>query len=317
MTEYVTGYTNRQVSSAGRLSGPAGRAAERTGEPELVSTSISQQDRIEVYRQALKVKRPGSGNPDQEPPDRSGTAIQGFSDKSRAGLRFLAENSAAPLVSQFGLTYHDEWPSDGRTSKAHLNAWLTALRRLVPGVGYLWLLEFQKRKAPHYHVFLTVPPDEETRLKLAAAWCRITSPGDSEALRFHQDQRNWIPWDMTSANYLCKYLDKEAQKDIPDGYANFGRFWGNSQWLKPSPDRTIPLDETEHLAQVDHETGEVYGGTSTVIRWLGRLAEKQTRGYSRFRLRAGSGSYSMRRGAAAFRKIEEYFDTLPTKGSPF
>lgn len=295
---------------------PTGQPAEPDRDP-LVSTSISQQNRIELYRQALKVRRPGTGNCDAVPPDRSGSTLQGFSDKSRSGLRFIAENSTRPLISQFGLTYHGDWPTDGRSCKTHLNAWLTSLRRLIPGVGYLWLLEFQKRKAPHFHVFLTVPPDEQTRLKLAEAWCRLTSPGDPAALRFHQDARNWIAWDMTSAGYLCKYLDKEAQKDIPAGYVNFGRFWGNSRDLKPDPDRSIPLDDVEELSLVDHDTGEIYGGSASVLRWLGRLAEKQTKGYSRFRSRAARGSYSMRRGSTAFMQIEKYFIRLAEKKSPF
>lgn len=293
------------------------RAAERPAPLPLVTTSISQQDRFEIFPTATRVVRPGTGKMNSPPPDRSGTTLEGFSDKSRANLRFFAENSKLPLVSQFGLTYHNEWPTDGRTSKAHLNAWLTAVRRLLPDVGYLWLLEFQKRKAPHYHVFLTVPPDEQIRLKLAEAWCRITSPGDSEALRFHQDRRNWIAWEMQTANYLCKYLDKEAQKDIPDGYSNFGRFWGNSRNIKPVPRRTIPIEDAEHISQLDHETGEIYGGSATIIRWLGRLAERQTKGFSKFRKRAATGSYTMRRGAAAFEQIERYFDALPVKGCPF
>lgn len=271
---------------------------------ELVSSCISQHNRLEVYPVSLRVKRPGSGNPNQQPPEK--TQIFSFSDHSRRRLRFRALNAFPALISQFGLTYHKDWPTDGRTSKAHLNAWLTTLRRLVPGVGYLWLLEFQKRNAPHYHVFLTVPPDEETRLKLAEAWCRITSPDDPQALRFHQDQRNWILWDMGSGSYLCKYLDKEAQKAVPVGYHGFGRFWGNSRGLEAAPVQ-IPLDALDDAAAVDQETGEIYGGSSTVIRWLGRLAEKQTRGYSRFRSRAPHGSYTMLNGAGAYKQIERYF----------
>jgi hypothetical protein len=111
---------------------------------------------------------------------------------------------------------------------------------------------------------------------------------------------------MGTGSYLCKYLDKEAQKAIPEGYHAFGRFWGNSRGLEPDP-VNIPLDDLEHTAQVDQETGEIHGGQSTVIRWLGRLAEKQTRGYSRFRIRAPHGSYTILQGAKAYWQIENYF----------
>lgn len=290
---------------------PASRAASK-GEPRrrveqpLVTTPISQQDRIEIFPVSLRVKRPGCGNPNQEPPDRSGSWIGSFSDNSRRRLRFRAVNAFPALVSQLALTYHNEWPTDGRTSKAHLNAWLTALRRILPGVGYLWLLEFQNRNAPHYHVFLTVPPDEKTWALLAEAWARITG-GTDDQLWWHGPKRgkNWIAWDMGTGSYLCKYLDKEAQKSVPEGYHGFGRFWGNSRGLEPEP-VAVPLDDLD-AAHVDQDTGEIYGGQSTVIRWLGRLAEKQTRGYSRFRSRAPHGSYTILQGASAYRRIESYF----------
>lgn len=276
----------------------------------LVSTSISQQPRLEVYKKPLSVKRPGTGNPDQVPPDRSGSWIGSFSDKSKSRLRFLTQAAFPDLVSQFGLTYHDQWPTDGRTSKAHLNAWLVALRRIVPGVRYLWLLEFQKRNAPHYHVFLTIPPDAKKWNLLAEAWTRITG-GSDDQLWWHGRKRgkNWIAWDMGTGSYLCKYLDKEAQKAIPEGYHSFGRFWGNSRGLKPKID--IPLSDVDRACSViDQDTGEIYGGATTVIRWLGRLAEKQTRGYSRFRTRAQHGSYTMLNGASAYKQIEGYFYNL-------
>jgi hypothetical protein len=303
MTEYVTPTTHIQEpkTTAGARGGRASRSR-----PLLVTTPITQQPSLEVYPVSVRLIRPGTGNYGQIPPDRSQTKIDSFSEKSRRKLRFRAVNSFPALISQFGLTYHNHWPKDGRESKRHLNAWLTALRRLLPGVGYLWILEFQKRNAPHYHVFLTVPPDEETRLKLAEAWCRITSPDDAAALLFHQDQRNWIAWDMGTGSYLCKYLDKEAQKTIPEGYRGFGRFWGNSRGLEASP-VSIPLEDLDRPAQVDQDTGEIYGGQSTVIRWLGRLAEKQTRGYSRFRKRAAVGSYTILQGAAGYKQIERYF----------
>lgn len=281
----------------------------------LVTTPISQQSRIELYPQSLRVKRPFAGEA-PTPPDRTGSQITGFSDKSRRQLRFRALNAFPALVSQLGLTYHDEWPTDGRECKRHLNAFLVSLRRILPDANYLWIMEFQKRNAPHFHVFLSVPPDEETRLKLADAWTRLTSPGDAQALRFHQHSRNWIDWDMGSGAYLCKYLDKEAQKAVPEGYHSFGRFWGNSRGLVPLAVE-IPLDDVdEATTAIDQTTGEITGGASTVIRWLGRLAEKQTRGFSRFRKRAPHGSYTILRGRVAYEQIERYLTAQRRKENP-
>ena len=83
----------------------------------LVTTSISQQDRMEVFPVSLRVRRPGTGR-DVVPPDRSDSSINSFSEASRRRLRFRALNAFPALISQFGLTYHENWPSDGRICKA-------------------------------------------------------------------------------------------------------------------------------------------------------------------------------------------------------
>ena len=275
----------------------------------LVTTSISHRDRLELYPVSLRVKRPNSGKPDTIPPDRSGQALTGFSSKSRSRLRFMAINAFPALISQLGLTYHNEWPTDGRTCKRHLDNFLKTLRRLCPEAKYLWIMEFQKRNAPHFHVFLTIPPNGKLRTDLAEAWTRLTSPGDPAALEFHRNEKNWIPWEMNTANYLAKYLDKDAQKTIPEGYSNFGRFWGNSRDLLQDP-ITIPLDDLDTLETIDTETGETDGGKNRILRTLGKLAEKQTNGYSRFRTRAPHGSYTMLQGTKAYIQLENYYRRL-------
>lgn len=257
--------------------------------------------------------RPGTGNSSAVPPDRSGSEITGFSDKSRSRLRFAAVNAYPALISQIGLTYHDQWPTDGRECKRHLNSFLTYLRQIAPDARYLWLLEFQRRNAPHYHLFLTIPPDPVLWVKLSQAWVKITG-GSDVALWWHGPVRgeNWIPWEMNNGSYLCKYLDKEAQKSIPPGYFNFGRFWGNSIGLVPDP-VAIPTEQLTAYDQIDQTTGEIITGESYLIRNLGRLADRQTRGYSRFRQRAQRSSYTVLNGAGGFYVLEKYLARLKSK----
>ena len=278
----------------------------------LVTTPISHRtplDEIHFFPVSFRVKRYDTSKKNNIAPDRSNTSISGFSSKSRSRLRFTAINSPQKFISQFGLTYHNEWSTDGRECKKHLDTWLKTVRRIYPDISYLWIMEFQSRNAPHFHVFFDVPPDETNRKKLAEAWCRITSPDDEQALKFHMHSKNWIDWDMGSAQYLAKYLDKESQKHIPEGYKNFGRFWGNSRNSKPVP-LPMELENLEDLSVVDEETGEIYGGSTTILRWLGRLAEKQTKGYSQFRKRVAHGSYTMLQGSDAYTQIENYFSQL-------
>jgi hypothetical protein len=277
----------------------------------LVTTPIShrtdKQPQIHYYRRTIATKHFGTGNKDSVAPDRTATKIQSFSNKSRSRLRFVAANASIPLISQFALTYHEHWPEDGRIVKKHLDAWLKALKRICPKVGYLWILEFQTRNAPHYHVFLSMLPDPDTWAKLAEAWIRITG-GTDDALWWHGPKRGktWIAWDMGTAQYLAKYLDKESQKAVPEGFESVGRFWGNSRNIKPIP-LEESLEELDELSVINEETGEFYGGKSAVIRWLGRYAEMQTHGYSRFRKRAGWSSYRILDGMRAYRQIEGYF----------
>jgi hypothetical protein len=309
-------YSNPSGESTERAAAGAW-AAGQAGPGALVTTPISQHGgEIHLYPCSLRVKRKTVQAAPPEPPDRTGQNISGFTLKSKSRLRFAAVNAFPQLISQFGLTYHDQAPTDGRIAKRHLNAWLTYLRRRIPGIGYLWIMEFQSRGAAHFHVFLTIPPSDRIRHDISAAWVRITA-GTPEQMRCHDHSKNWIPWEIRSAGYLAKYLDKDAQKTIPDGYSNFGRFWGNSTDLVPDAIR-IPLDTIEEES-TNPATGEIHGSSVQVIRWLGRLAEKQTNGYSRFRTRAQAGSYTILQGAPAYRQIERYLHNLaapPLSHSP-
>ena len=163
--------------------------------------------------------------------------VTGFSEGSRRRLQRTASNSKVPLVSQFALTYHETRP-DGATVKRHMNAWLTWLRRTVPGLSYLWILEFQTRGVPHFHVWLSIPPDlgSDFHLSMAAAWHRISGETSAEHLKVHTHAKNWIDWKMGGAGYLCKYLDKAAQKAVPDGFGWVGRFWGCTRGMLEAPD---------------------------------------------------------------------------------
>ncbi len=281
----------------------------------LVSTSISQRKPLDEFQtsvRSLRVKRYGTGNQNQQAPDRSGKTIQGFSAKSRSRLRLYATNNSHRIKSQFGLTYHEKFPNDGRIAKKHLNAWLQYIRRNFD-IGYLWILEFQSRGAAHFHVFLSIEPDQAIHQRLAEVWNRIT--GESEKhLRVHQHSTNWIKWDIGTGQYLAKYLDKESQKHVPENCHNFGRFWGNSSCMKPEF-IGFPVDDLDQLSTVDQDTGEIYGGKETVLRWLGRLAEKQTRGYSRFRTRVAYSSYTLLDGVKCYDQIERYFSNLIQKGT--
>lgn len=181
----------------------------------------------------------------------------------------------------FTLTYHHTWPSDGHTSKrVHLHRWLALLRRVSPGVRYLWVLEWQARGAPHYHVYLDRTVSDVDELTLGSAWSEITSPGDDVALKFNVGHGIGQPWEAkVGLNYAAKYASKWEQKGLPEGYETYGRWWATSKNWICEPDEQI-------ASEVDQE-GEVHGDDIQAFRQVRRYLEHVLgfRFYSRAYLR--------------------------------
>jgi len=264
---------------------------------------------LQVWPRAVKLVREFHGRKQEEQPPRGD--ILSFSTASKRRLKFTASNAFPELVSQFGMTYHKTSP-DGRTIKNHLDTFLKALRHKYSSAKYLWILEFQTRGVPHYHLFLTLPHDTPGLHKfMAETWHRIAEPGSREHLRFHQHKRNFIAWDMGSGSYLCKYLDKEHQKAVPVGFTGVGRFWGSSRGLVPPPlEYSADYSEYSHET-VDEETGEIqeFHATEYVIRQLCRHHEKSLRKSPwRSSARRRPTSYTLPNGAGVLRILEKWVE---------
>lgn len=282
------------------------------GSALLVNTPISHRkadrknpvESLLVYHRAVKLVRPYKGDPDRPtPPTR--TEINSFSSKSRSRLKFTAGNSPQ-LVSQFGMTYHKATP-DGREVKRHLNLFLNSVKRHYPWFQYLWILEFQSRGIPHFHLFCNLDIQDDTRANLASIWHRIAEPESTQHLRFHRNRKNFIEWDMGTGAYLCKYLSKESQKCVPDGFTGVGRFWGNSRGLVPEPEIIETCDLQSHNGDVP---------TKALIRSLCRHHEKSLRRWKspwKSSARKRSTSYTLPNGASVFWRL---YGSLPEPEEP-
>jgi hypothetical protein len=201
---------------------------------------------LEVYPSSVRVRRPKTHRPDIARFSRRGK-INAFSWRSRRRAGFNSANPSQPCRSQFGLTYHENFPTDGAVCKAHLNTFLTWFRRVYPDHPYFWIFEFQSRGAPHFHLFLTIEPKKPMQSDMAAAWNRITSES-VEHKKFHNHDKNFIKWRLDSG-YITKYLTKTAQKFVPDGFLNCGRFWGSSRDWVAIP-AILHSDEVENSSAV-------------------------------------------------------------------
>ncbi len=125
------------------------------------------------------------------------------------------------------LTYPGEFPCNGKETKKHLNAFLQYLRR--KDIKFTWVLEFQSRGAPHYHVIVSehIPKNE-----LSQVWYGIVGSGDERHLRAGTAVEA-IKSKSHLYGYLANYVNKLEQKTPPVGFENVGRFWGASRNLLP------------------------------------------------------------------------------------
>lgn len=151
--------------------------------------------------------------------------IKKFSFGSIKRLRFLLRNVADTMEYEAGLTYPNEFPNDGLLVKEHFHK----LRQRLNYYGYkfIWVLEFQRRGAPHFHMLLN---KEITHEELAKMWFKIVGSGDLKHLKRGVHVAP-IRSKEGMAKYFATYLSKQEQKHVPLAYQNVGRFWGSSQDL--------------------------------------------------------------------------------------
>jgi len=189
---------------------------------------------LEVYNRGIRIKNrsPGGGLPGKK---YTRGNVGDFSSASRGRLSWVY--AQGDWVSMLTLTYQ-YFDGDGTTSKSHLDAFLHSLRRR--GIKYLWVLEFQKRGTPHYHVwmdrqFKDLPSWEDNEDKdswrpIIRNWLNITNQNSEKSIKFALHQKTYTHWKVIAgSNYAAKYAQKSNQKELPDGVASFGRWWGCSR----------------------------------------------------------------------------------------
>lgn len=296
----------------------------------LVNSSISQRplrptrsniffnnfNEFVVYRRDLKIiKNFKCSNSSKASSNKR--KIDKFSSSSRRSLRHVAANCSPGIKSQILLTFHKSTPTDGVTVKKLLNSLLTRLRDKV-GCKYLWVMEFTRKGNPHIHVYLTCNNTSDIHNYLANTWNRICGES-SEHLSVHLHNKNMIPWDMGSGAYVCKYLEKHYQKNVPDSFESVGRFWGCSRgFVKPISTKSVDDINNEIQPQIDLKTGELpqnYHSLKFIYRTLRKYQESRVRYATRAvtgkprKFRSGitklTGS-TLPNGAIIYRQTMEY-----------
>ena len=107
------------------------------------------------------------------------------------------------------------------------------------------MLEFQKRGAPHFHIFIQKPLDRHT---VSRAWNRIVGSNDPKHLAAGTTVERFR-YPPALGSYVMKYAAKIEQKEVPASYERVGRFWGT--WGMPKLVQTIrlPVDIGKHYVR--------------------------------------------------------------------
>lgn len=150
--------------------------------------------------------------------------IESFSYRSKRRLRLFARNSSHLWKVFIHLTYPKYFPSDGKKVKKNLDNFFKRLRRHCLDIKYLWVIEFQQRGAPHFHV---VVDQEVNKNWLSQNWYEIVDSKDEKHLRAGTKVEA-VRSKNHAVAYLMKYIGKLDQKIVPKEYKKIGRFWSHS-----------------------------------------------------------------------------------------
>ncbi|WP_245831455.1 rolling circle replication-associated protein [Mycobacterium terramassiliense] len=221
---------------------------------EKASERAVNHHRLDVATEADRIR---SGRDMPNPP---GRAVTEWSRKSRAAMcRAFAELDYTPLVqcgrvpAMVTMTYPGDWETvapDGASVKRHMMLWRKRfLREWGEPARYIWKLEFQRRGAPHIHLWMAPPhavgrSGRAFRDWLSQEWADIVAHPDPEQRARHllagtavdilNGLRACDPKRL--AIYFTKHSspnqqgDKEYQHIVPHCWREPGhgpgRFWG-------------------------------------------------------------------------------------------
>jgi hypothetical protein len=177
-----------------------------------------------------------------------------FQGKSRRNLLWKAANCQNFKPSVMAVcTYHGVM-QDGKQSKSHLNHYFVCFRRDWPGHKYLWVAEFQRRGALHFHIFVDIQQAdvEEFHDWHVKTWVRVSDQaGDGLAVR-HAAYAERLRKPHAVIWYCLKEAAKRCQKEFPPGVDSIGRWWGTSRSVRVLDviplfieDKFIPLVRAE------------------------------------------------------------------------
>lgn len=236
---------------------------------------------------------------------------------------------------------------DGRYVKKHMKA---LRKRLTYTWGKdadqgLWKLEFQRRGAPHLHLFLMIPMGVSERIRpdgtvlredfatwLSRAWSEIVGHPSAEVREAHRRAGTGIDYSegvrakdpQRLAVYFSKHSAatvggrKEYQHEVPARFQNVGRFWG--YWRLEPVTATVDVSPEHALAaartlrrwyRAKGLTRKVKKWRSTVDRETGEVRWRPRNTTVRItRMQRDRGFITANDGPALLAQLSRYLDQV-------
>lgn len=207
---------------------------------------------VTEFKNGSRLKWPVTKEPPPPPENRERGSLS-QSVKSRLNSAFNLGNAETSWLAMATLTYRVA-PSDYETLKSHRSKFLDRMRKRFGEFDYAWILEFQKRGAAHFHIFIgdggelgALIKSEPTRTKkrkgveteiltgdvaeyVTEAWIEIVGDDSPKFLKF---QRGGILEKMRSPDAAGRYAAKEAAKRCQkESSFPVSQWWGMSRKLK-------------------------------------------------------------------------------------
>lgn len=184
---------------------------------------INRTGELLVYSQGsmITVTKNRSKAPATSPREWKRGRVQGFSKASRIRMmRTLARVNKEEIPYFVTLTYPKMWAENPKEWKRHLDLLFRRIKYKYPNFSAIWKLEFQKRGAPHYHLFIWgVGNKEFFKVWISRVWFEVVGSGDIKHLKAGTQVQNIKSW-RGVMSYSAKYMSKEVSA------SEVGRLWG-------------------------------------------------------------------------------------------
>ena len=182
----------------------------KNGEAKIKTKTIVKKELNDLLREEFTMPR------------RSGEIYQnGLTNKAKSKIKLasrmiqhqvLNQNSkgARPYASFITLTYGLHYPSD-HVSKKHLEHFIKRIKRVEPDFQFIWVIEKQKRGAPHFHILTPNYIDKEVINK---AWNGVVSKWQKSEIDNGCKQQTVYPnvgKVFEAGKYMTKYMQKQQE----------------------------------------------------------------------------------------------------------